>query len=115
MLQAWSEGLALGKRMGLSPALTLQVLENSAGNSGLFRYKGPFLLKRDFSTNFSLKLMDKDIKLAMGEAERLGAELPAGRLVSDTFSEAMKAGLGEEDFVAIAKIAERLAGAKIEP
>jgi 3-hydroxyisobutyrate dehydrogenase-like beta-hydroxyacid dehydrogenase len=51
----------------------------------------------------------------MGEAERLGAELPAGRLVSDTFSEAMKAGLGEEDFVAIAKIAERLAGAKIEP
>jgi 3-hydroxyisobutyrate dehydrogenase len=115
MLQAWSEGLALGKRMGLSPALVLQVLENSAGNSGLFRYKGPFLLKRDFSTNFSLKLMDKDIKLALGEAVQLGADLPAGRLVSDTFSAAMKAGLGEEDFVAIAKIVERLAGTRIEP
>jgi len=115
MLQAWSEGLALGKRMGLSPTLTLQVLENSAGNSGLFRYKGPFLLKRDFSTNFSLKLMDKDIKLALEEAERLGADLPASQLVSDAFSAAMEAGLGDEDFVAIAKIAEHLAGAKIEP
>jgi 3-hydroxyisobutyrate dehydrogenase-like beta-hydroxyacid dehydrogenase len=101
--------------MGLSPPLVLQVLEHSAGNSALFRYKGPFLMRRDFSTNFSLKLMDKDIKLALGEAERLGLDLPASRLVSDSFSEAQKAGLGEEDFVAIAKVVERLAGTRIEP
>ncbi|MCI0407096.1 MAG: NAD(P)-dependent oxidoreductase, partial [Acidobacteria bacterium] len=77
MLAVWSEGLALGKRLGLSPALTLQVLEHSAGNAALFRYKGPFLMKRDFSTNFSLKLMHKDIQLALGEAEKLGMNLPA--------------------------------------
>ncbi len=115
MLAVWSEGLALGKRLGLSPALTLQVLEHSAGNAALFRYKGPFLMKRDFSTNFSLKLMHKDIQLALGEAEKLGMELPSCRTVSQIFSEAIAAGMGEEDFVAIAKIVEKRAGTKIEP
>jgi 3-hydroxyisobutyrate dehydrogenase-like beta-hydroxyacid dehydrogenase len=115
MLAVWSEGLALGKRLGLSPALTLQVLEHSAGNAALFRYKGPFLMKRDFSTNFSLKLMHKDIQLALGEAEKLGMNLPACRTVSEVFSEAMAAGMGDEDFVAIAKIVEKRAGTKIEP
>ncbi len=115
MLVVWSEGLALGKRLGLSPSLLAQVLENSAGNSGLFRYKTPFLLQRDFSTNFSLKLMDKDIKLALGEAERLGLHLPGSTMTSETFSEAMAERLGEEDFVAIAKIAEKHAKTPIEP
>jgi 3-hydroxyisobutyrate dehydrogenase len=115
MLAVWSEGLALGKRLGLSPALTLQVLEHSAGNAALFRYKGPFLMKRDFSTNFSLKLMHKDIQLALGEAEKSGMNLPACRTVSEVFSEAMAAGFGDEDFLAIAKIVEKRAGTKIEP
>ena len=114
MLVVWSEGLALGRRLGLSPSLLSQVLENSAGNSALFRYKTPFLLQRDFSTNFSLKLMDKDIKLALGEAEKLGLHLPGSTMTGETFSRAMAEQLGEEDFVAIAKIAEKLANIRIE-
>jgi 3-hydroxyisobutyrate dehydrogenase-like beta-hydroxyacid dehydrogenase len=115
MLAMFSEGLALGKRMGLSPATLLQVLEHSAGNAPLFRFKGPFLMRRDFSTNFSLKLMDKDVKLALGEAAGLRADLTAGRAVNDVFSAAMQAGFGEEDFLAIARIIEERAGTKIEP
>jgi 3-hydroxyisobutyrate dehydrogenase len=115
MLTLWAEGLALGKRLGLSPALTQEVLEHSAGNAALFRYKGPFLMKRDFSTNFSLKLMNKDIRLALGEAEKLGMDLPGCRSVSEVFSEAIAAGLGDEDFVAIAKVVEKRAGTKLEP
>jgi 3-hydroxyisobutyrate dehydrogenase-like beta-hydroxyacid dehydrogenase len=115
MLAAWAEGLALAKRLGLSPELVLRVLENSAGNAALFRYKGPFLLKHDFSTNFSLKLMDKDIKLAMKEAERMGMDLPACRVVSELFSAAMAAGFSEEDFLSIAKIVEKRAGTTLDP
>jgi len=58
--------------------------------------------------------MHKDIRLALGEAERLGMDLPGSRAVSEVFSEAMAAGLGEEDFVAIAKVVEKRAGTKIE-
>lgn len=114
MLAAWAEGLALAKGLGLAPATMLQVVESSAGNSGLFRFKGPFLLRRDFSTNFSLRLMDKDVKLALDEAERLGAPLGVGRAVSGLFTEAMTAGMGEEDFLSIARVVEKRTGIKIE-
>jgi len=115
MLSVFAEGLALGKRLNISPAAILQVLEHSAGNAPLFRFKGPFLMKRDFSTNFSLKLMDKDVKLALQEAEALGADLAAGRAVNAVFSAAMEAGLGEDDFLSIARIIEQRAATKIEP
>jgi 3-hydroxyisobutyrate dehydrogenase-like beta-hydroxyacid dehydrogenase len=115
MLAVFSEGLALGKRLGLAPDTILEVLQHSAGNAALFRYKGTFLMRRDFSTNFSLKLMDKDIKLILNDAAGLGAELPASRAVSDLFSAALAAGYGEEDFISIARIVEQRAGTKIEP
>jgi 3-hydroxyisobutyrate dehydrogenase/2-hydroxy-3-oxopropionate reductase len=115
MLAIFSEGLALGKKMGLSPTTLIQVLEHSAGNAPLFRFKAPFLLKRDFSTNFSLKLMDKDVKLALGEAESLDARLTAGAALGAIFTAAMEAGFGEDDFLSIARIAEERAGALIEP
>jgi 3-hydroxyisobutyrate dehydrogenase-like beta-hydroxyacid dehydrogenase len=115
MLAVFSEGLALGKRLGLSPDTILEVLQHSAGNAALFRYKGPFLMRRDFSANFSLKLMHKDLRLILDEAAGLGAELPAGRVVGDLFSDAMAGGYGEEDFISIARIVERRAGTKIEP
>jgi 3-hydroxyisobutyrate dehydrogenase-like beta-hydroxyacid dehydrogenase len=114
MLAIYCEGLALGKRMGLPPAALIQVLEHSAGNAPLFRFKGPFLMQRDFSVNFSLKLMDKDVRLALGEAEALGAKLPAAEALGALFTAAMKAGYGEDDFLSIARIVEDRAGAKIE-
>ena len=58
--------------------------------------------------------MNKDIQLALDEAGKLGMDLPACKTVSEVFSEAMAAGLGDEDFVAIAKVVEKRAGTKIE-
>lgn len=115
MLTVFAEGLALGKRLDISPAAMLQVLEHSAGNAPLFRFKGPFLMKRDFSTNFSLKLMDKDVKLALQEAAALGADLATSQAVNAIFSAAMDAGLGEDDFLSIARIIEHRANTEIEP
>ena len=115
MLTVFSESLSLAKRLDLPPATVLQVLEHSAGNAPLFHYKGGFLLRRDFSTNFSLRLMNKDLKLVLGEADRLGARLDASRTVSDVFSAAVAAGYSEEDFLAIAKVIEKLAGTILGP
>jgi 3-hydroxyisobutyrate dehydrogenase-like beta-hydroxyacid dehydrogenase len=115
MLAIFAEGMALGKKMGLPPATLAQVLEHSAGNAPLFRFKLPYLLQRDFSTNFSLRLMDKDVKLALEEAESLGARLEAAETLGDLFTAALEAGFGEDDFVSIARVVEERAGAKIEP
>ena len=115
MLAHLAEGLALGKRMGLPPAEFFRVLEHSAGIAPLFRYKGPLLMQRDFSTNFSLRLMDKDVQLALGEAAALHARLTASAAVGTLFTAAMEAGFGEDDFLAIARVVEERAGTLIEP
>ena len=59
--------------------------------------------------------MDKDLGLCLGEAARLGAGLPVSQAVRAIFSASRAAGLGEEDFLAITKVVERLAGAELIP
>jgi 3-hydroxyisobutyrate dehydrogenase/2-hydroxy-3-oxopropionate reductase len=65
ILQAFNEGIVLSTKAGVDPQLMLEVLSNSAAKSGLIEYKAPFVFKRDFTTNFSVKWMDKDIGLML--------------------------------------------------
>ena len=43
----------------------LDILSNSAAKWGLIEYKAPFIFSRDFTTNFSVKWMHKDIGLML--------------------------------------------------
>jgi 3-hydroxyisobutyrate dehydrogenase-like beta-hydroxyacid dehydrogenase len=61
LLQAFNEGLVLSTKAGVDPALMLDILDNSAAKSGLIAFKAPYVFRRDFSTNFSVKWMHKDI------------------------------------------------------
>ena len=45
--------------------------------SGVVDYKAPFVLKRDFAPNFPLRLMHKDIRLALEAAKEVRVKLPA--------------------------------------
>ena len=58
--------------------------------------------------------MAKDLKLALAEADRFGAELPATRAVADLHDEAVAAGLGDCDAVSLLALLERRAGLDVE-
>src|SRR5687768_4667352 len=55
LLQAFNEGMVLAAKAGVPPQLMLEILDNSAAKSGLISFKAPFVLRRDFTTNFSVK------------------------------------------------------------
>ena len=76
ILQAFNEGMVLAKRAGVEPELMLDILDNSAAKSGLIAYKAPFVFRRDFTTNFSVKWMHKDIGLMLDSASELSVPLP---------------------------------------
>jgi 3-hydroxyisobutyrate dehydrogenase-like beta-hydroxyacid dehydrogenase len=76
LLQAFNEGLVLSTKGGVDPALMLDILNNSAARSGLIAAKAPAVFKRDFSTNFSVKWLSKDIRLAIDLASELGVPIP---------------------------------------
>jgi 3-hydroxyisobutyrate dehydrogenase-like beta-hydroxyacid dehydrogenase len=114
ILQAFNEGLVLSTKAGVDPHLMLEILENSAAKSGLIAYKAPFVLKRDFEPNFSVKWMHKDIGLMLDSGKELEVPLPLTALTRQMFQAAISTGHGEEDICATIKVLESLAGVEVK-
>jgi 3-hydroxyisobutyrate dehydrogenase-like beta-hydroxyacid dehydrogenase len=115
ILQAFNEGIVLSTKAGVDPQLMLEVLSNSAAKSGLIEYKAPFVLKRDFTTNFSVKWMDKDIGLMLETGLELGVPLPLTGLTRQLFQAAIAQGHGEEDICSTIKLLESFAKIEVKP
>jgi 3-hydroxyisobutyrate dehydrogenase/2-hydroxy-3-oxopropionate reductase len=92
----------------------LEVLNNSAAKSGLIAFKAPYVLNRDFSTNFSVKWMHKDIGLMLDSAQELNVPLPLTGLTQQMFRAAIAAGFGEEDICSTIKVLEGFAGVEVK-
>jgi 3-hydroxyisobutyrate dehydrogenase/2-hydroxy-3-oxopropionate reductase len=114
LLQAFNEGLVLSTKGGVDPALMLDILNNSAARSGLIAAKAPAVFKRDFSTNFSVKWLSKDIRLAIDLASELGVPIPLTSLAQQLYQSAMARGYGEEDICGSIRVLEELAGCEVK-
>jgi 3-hydroxyisobutyrate dehydrogenase/2-hydroxy-3-oxopropionate reductase len=113
IMQAFCEGMVLATKGGVSPQVMLEVLDNSAAKSGLISYKAPFVLQRDFRTNFSTKWLHKDVSLALDSARDLGVPLPGTALIQQMLQATISKGWGEEDFISIIRILEEWAGVEV--
>jgi 3-hydroxyisobutyrate dehydrogenase len=62
-----SEALIAGRRFGLDPAVMLDIINGSSGRSGSTENKWPnYVLTESYDAGFNMKLMVKDMKLALG-------------------------------------------------
>jgi len=101
LVSGFAEGLLLVQRAGLDPKRYLDALDASTFRSPWYGTKGVSMLKRDFSTHFALKHMDKDLCL-MGEvATEIGVTLPTTKAIEQLFTASEAAGKGELDYSAI--------------
>jgi 3-hydroxyisobutyrate dehydrogenase-like beta-hydroxyacid dehydrogenase len=114
ILQAFNEGIVLSTKAGVEPKLMLDILSNSAAKSGLIEYKAPFILRRDFTTNFSVKWMHKDIGLMLDSAAELSVPLPLTSLTRQMFQAAIATGHGDEDICSTIKVLEGLTGVEVK-
>ncbi len=114
LLQAFNEGLVLSTKAGIDPELMLDILDNSAAKSGLIAFKAPFVFRRDFSTNFSVKWMHKDIGLMLESANELGVPLPLTSLTQQMFRAAIANGTGDEDICSTIKVLEGIVGVEVK-
>jgi 3-hydroxyisobutyrate dehydrogenase/2-hydroxy-3-oxopropionate reductase len=114
ILQAFNEGMVLSTKAGVDPNLMLQILDNSAAKSGLISFKAPYVLQRNFTTNFSVKWMHKDIGLMLDSAAELQVPLPLTGLTRQMFQAAIAEGFGEEDICSTIKVLEGIAGVEVK-
>lgn len=113
LLQAFNEGIVLSTKAGLDPNLMLDILSNSAAKSGLIDYKAPFIFRRDFETNFSVKWMHKDMGLMLESAQELSVPLFLTGLSRQMFQAAIAGGHGDEDICSTIKVLEEITGVEV--
>jgi 3-hydroxyisobutyrate dehydrogenase/2-hydroxy-3-oxopropionate reductase len=114
ILQAFNEGMVLSAKAGVEPQLMLEILTNSAAKSGLIDFKAPYVFRRDFSPQFSVKWMDKDIGLMLDSGRELNVPLPLTSLTRQMFQAAIAMGHGEEDICSTIKVLEGLTGVEVK-
>jgi len=114
LLQAFNEGMVLATKAGVDPELMLDILDNSAAKSGLVSFKAPYVFRRDFSTNFSVRWMHKDIGLMLETGNEMDVPLPLTALTQQMFRAAIAEGVGEDDICSTIKVLERLAGVEVK-
>jgi 2-hydroxy-3-oxopropionate reductase len=101
--QALCESLALARRAGISDDSFFEALKLNASRSGVSELKEPKLRGREYSPQFSLKHMDKDLRLA---AAQTGAS-PLLERVRGIYAEGMARGWGDDDFAGLARLLEQ--------
>jgi len=97
-----SEAIHLLRANCVDPQILVTALENNAARSGVTDLKLPCMLEDDYAPRFSVRNMRKDLRLALEAGAPENRTLTAAMLA--LFQAACEAGLGEEDFAAVAKV-----------
>lgn len=83
---AMAEALALVTRAGLNGEQLVEVMQASMARSGVLDVKSPLMLKGDYKPSFPLRLMHKDLGLALDLANQLGVPLPATAAAREVYN-----------------------------
>ncbi|HYA64451.1 MAG TPA: NAD(P)-dependent oxidoreductase [Candidatus Sulfotelmatobacter sp.] len=83
---AMAEALALVTKAGLSGEQLVEVMQASMARSGVLDVKSPLMLKGDYKPSFPLRLMHKDLGLALDLANQLGVALPTTAAAREVYN-----------------------------
>jgi 3-hydroxyisobutyrate dehydrogenase len=113
---ATTEGLIIGKRFGLDPAVMADVMNTSTGRNFHTDMTFPaHVLTRKFATGFTLGLLAKDVAIAADLGAALDAAAPVIDLVSRLCAEGRDEVGADADNSALVKRWERLNGVVVAP
>lgn len=110
-----AEAVLFGVKAGVPADAILSVLSRSATarSFAVQTLLADKVLSRKFDFGFRMDLMRKDMRLALGEAEAVGAPMFASSVVKQFFDAAVADGAGSDDMTRVVQQLEKLAGATI--
>jgi 3-hydroxyisobutyrate dehydrogenase-like beta-hydroxyacid dehydrogenase len=99
--QAMCEAQELARRAGIPPEAWFAALDLNVGKSPYADLKKPKWLNSDYSPQFAIKHMAKDVRLAQRLAAAHALAMPLTDTATETLTAAETHGLGDLDFSAI--------------
>jgi len=112
--EGFAEALTLAAKLGVDAEKLIPLVNASMVKSGVVEYKAPFVLGRDFSANFPLRLMRKDIRLALEAAKEARVKLPGLETVEEIYEMAIEDGHADLDYAATLLLLEKWAGVEVK-
>lgn len=100
------EGLSIAAKSGIDVTRFLEIVRLGSAGSKQAELKGDKILDHDFSNQFSLQLMLKDLNLAADLTNQLQAPTPLLQAARAVFQMGAAKGLGAEDMCAVAQCYE---------
>ena len=99
-----AEALAMIERSGLDRAKALEILTGGAPGSPLVKAVSARMTAPDFTPNFLLRLMAKDLGYAIAEAGKNSVEMATAKAALSVFQNGVAAGHGEKDIAAVVEL-----------
>jgi 3-hydroxyisobutyrate dehydrogenase-like beta-hydroxyacid dehydrogenase len=107
---AFSEGVLLAEKSGISREVAVEVLVNSAVASPMIKYRGPFVLELPKEAWFNVNMMQKDMLLALELGRKLDVPMPSTAVTNEFLTAARGMGLVKEDFAVVYDVLARMSG-----
>ncbi|THF54999.1 NAD(P)-dependent oxidoreductase [Pseudothauera rhizosphaerae] len=107
---AVAEALNFATRSGVDAGKVREALLGGFAYSRILENHGQRMLDRNFKPGFKAWMHQKDMRIVMEEAHRLGLALPSSAATAQMFNALVGSGLGEDDSIAMLKLLERMSG-----
>ena len=109
---AFSEGVLLAEKSGISRATAVDVLTHSAVASPMVQYRGPFVLNMPDEAWFDVNMMQKDMLLALELGRQLNVPLPTTAVSNEFLTAARGIGLAKQDFAVMFDVLAQMSGVR---
>ena len=112
--EGFAEALTLGAKLGVEPEKLIELIQASMVRSGVVDYKAPFVLRHDYTPNFPLRLMHKDLHLLLDAAKQTRTKLPGLEMVDEMYEIASEEGHDDLDYAATLMLLQKWAGIAVK-
>lgn len=113
MIVGLGQSLAFVKSFGMEPRQYLEIISQSALAAPQYEAKGAAILKGEYSPNFTVPNLLKDLRLGAEAAKERKFEMPLNTMAQELFNEAISQGYGDEDYAAVVKVLAQQAGVNL--
>lgn len=102
-VEALAESLAIVTKAGIPGERLVEVMQSSMARAGVLDVKAPQMLKNEYPPSFPLRLMHKDVRLAVELAKKENVRIPAGEAAYAVYSAVKEAAKEDLDYGAVAR------------
>ncbi|HMM53686.1 MAG TPA: 2-hydroxy-3-oxopropionate reductase [Candidatus Desulfobacillus sp.] len=109
---AVAEAFNFARKSGADVAKVREALLGGFAYSKILENHGSRMIERNFKPGFKVWMHQKDLRIVMQEAHRLGLMLPGAATTAQLFNAMVGSGLGEDDSIGMLKLLERVSEAR---